>query len=61
MKHRHPFWRMWAWPIALGLSTMLGLISALFSDGGAGDMLAWVALGIPVAAGAWYGCGRPSR
>lgn len=62
MKQRHPFWHLWAWPIALGLLTILGLISALFSDGGAGDMLAWVALGIPVGVCAWYGWRRtPSR
>jgi hypothetical protein len=56
------FWRMWGWPIALGLLTSIGLISALFSDGGFGDMLAWAALGIPVAVCAWYGWRRsPER
>lgn len=39
---------MWGWPITLGLLTVFGLISALFSDGGLGDVLAWFALGIPV-------------
>jgi hypothetical protein len=57
----HSFWRMWGWPIVLGLLTAFGLISALFSDGGWGDKLAWVALGIPVAVCAWYGWRRPSR
>jgi hypothetical protein len=52
---------MWGWPIVLGLLTAFGLISALFSDGGWGDKLAWVALGIPVAVCAWYGWRRPSR
>jgi hypothetical protein len=33
----------------MGVLTTVGLISALFSDGGAGDMLAWVTLGIPLA------------
>lgn len=61
MKQHHSFWRMWGWPIALGVLTIAGLISALFSDGGLGDMLAWVALGVPVIVGAWYGWRRPSR
>ena len=60
MKPRHSFLRLWGWPIALGLLTCAGLVSALFSDGGAGDMLAWVALGIPVVAGAWFGWRRRS-
>ena len=55
------FWRLWGWPIVLGVLTTLGLVSALFSDGGAGDVVAWVALGIPVVAGAWFGWRRPSR
>lgn len=46
---------IWGWPIALGLLTAIGLVSALFSDGGFGDMLAGVCLGIPTAAGIWYG------
>lgn len=46
---------MWGWPIVLGLLTTFGLISALFSDGGLGDILAWIALGIPCAVGAWHG------
>ncbi|QGW81096.1 hypothetical protein [Variovorax paradoxus] len=58
MKHRHPFRRMWGWPIVLGVLTTFGLISALFSDGGVGDVLAWFALGIPVAVCAWYGWRR---
>ncbi|MDQ0069796.1 hypothetical protein J2W34_001570 [Variovorax boronicumulans] len=59
--HKTPhqsFWRMWGWPIVLGVLTTIGLISALFSDGGFGDMLAWVALGIPVVVCGWYGCRR---
>jgi len=60
VKHPHSFWRMWGWPIALGLLTTIGLISALFSDGGFGDMLAWFALGVPVVVGAWYGWRRRS-
>ncbi len=61
MKPRHAFRHLWGWPIAMGLLTTTGLVSALFSDGGAGDMLAWVALGIPVAVCAWFGWRRPPR
>ncbi|MEZ2295820.1 hypothetical protein [Variovorax sp. RCC_210] len=57
--HQHPqhqgFWRMWGWPIVLGLLTIFGLVSALFSDGGLGDILAWITLGIPVIVCAWFG------
>ena len=59
MKQPHSFRRMWGWPIALGLLTTIGLISALFSDGGFGDVLAWFALGVPVVVCAWYGWRRP--
>ncbi|WP_447741347.1 hypothetical protein [Variovorax boronicumulans] len=62
--HKAPhqsFWRMWGWPIALGVMTTVGLITALFSDGGLGDMVAWVGLGIPVLVCAWYGWGRSPR
>lgn len=52
------FWRVWGWPIALGLMMALGLVSALFSDGGLGDMLAWVVLGIPTFVCFWFGWGR---
>ncbi len=54
MKPRHAFWRLWGWPIVLGVLTSVGLVSALFSDGGMGDMLAWLTLGIPVAVGIWF-------
>lgn len=58
MKTRHAFWRLWGWPLVMGVLTTVGLISALFSDGGAGDILAWVTLGIPVAVCAWFGWRR---
>ena len=44
-----------------GLMTAVGLVSALFSDGGLGDMLAWVTLGIPTLVCFWYGWGRRGR
>ena len=58
MKPRHAFWRLRGWPLVMGLLTSLGLVSALFSDGGAGDMLAWLTLGIPVAVCFWFGWRR---
>ena len=61
MKPRHAFWLLWGWPLVMGVLTTVGLISALFSDGGAGDMLAWVTLGIPVAVCAWFGWRRSPR
>ncbi len=59
-KPRHAFRALWGWPIALGVLTAIGLVSALFSDGGLGDVLAWVALAVPVLVGGWYGWGRRS-
>jgi hypothetical protein len=40
--------RLWGWPVALGLLSATGLVSALLSDGW-GDVWAWLALGAPVA------------
>jgi hypothetical protein len=51
---------MWGWPIVLGLLTTLGLVSALFSDGGFGDIVAWIALGVPVVVCVWFGWMRSS-
>ncbi len=55
------FRAMWGWPIVLGVLTTIGLVSALFSDGGLGDMLAGVCLAIPAAVGIWYGWLRRSQ
>ena len=53
--------RVWTAPIVLGVLTAVGLISALVSDD-AGDALAWLAVGAPVAVVLWYlprvACGR---
>lgn len=48
----------WGWPIGLGLLTLIGLVAALFSDGGVGDWLAAVCLAVPVLVGAWHGWPR---
>ncbi|MFT4265922.1 MAG: hypothetical protein QM586_01670 [Xenophilus sp.] len=58
---RRAFRAMWGWPIVLGVLTAVGLVSALFSDGGFGDVVAWVTLGIPVAVCLWYGWLRRGR
>lgn len=55
------FTAIWGWPIALGVLTSIGLVSALFSDGGFGDTLAGVCLAIPAAIGLWHGWLRRSR
>ena len=46
--------RVWPAPIFLGVIASVGLISALLSDGGFGDYLAWLTLAIPVAVVLWY-------
>lgn len=45
---------IWRWPVLLGVLTSIGLISALFSDGGAGDLLAAFCLAVPVAVGVYF-------
>jgi type II secretory pathway component PulF len=46
---------LWGWPLVLGILTAIGLVSALFSDGGFGDTLAGICLAIPVVLGIWHG------
>ncbi len=55
------FTAIWGWPIALGVLTTIGLVSALFSDGGLGDRLAGICLGMPAAVGLWCGWLRRRR
>ncbi|MBN9367991.1 MAG: hypothetical protein J0H59_13295 [Comamonadaceae bacterium] len=52
-----PFWRMWGWPLTLGLLTASGLATALVSDSW-GDWWSWLGLGVPVAVMAWFGLRR---
>ncbi|WCM95046.1 hypothetical protein M5C99_10175 [Acidovorax sp. NCPPB 2350] len=57
----HRAGRLWGWPIALGVLTTSGLLSALVSEG-LGDAWSWFALGVPVATMAWFGwVRRPHR
>lgn len=52
--------RIWPAPIALGVLSAVGLISALLSDR-LGDWIAWIALGIPVVVMVWYMTPRGKR
>jgi hypothetical protein len=40
---------MWRWPIALGVTSGVGLVSALIGDG-AYDVLSWCLLALPLMA-----------
>jgi hypothetical protein len=45
--------RIWPAPIALGIVSVVGLVAALLSDD-VGDVVAWLALALPVAVVLWY-------
>ncbi|WP_159911616.1 hypothetical protein [Pantoea sp. 18069] len=51
---KNRFLALWGWPIALGVLTGIGLVCALFSDGGFGDLLSGICLGIVTAVGIWH-------
>ena len=51
---------VWRWPIITAVASVVGLLTALFFDGW-GDVLSWVALGIPVAQSIWFWKLRRSR
>jgi len=53
-----PFWRLWGWPLVLGLLTASGLVSALVCDHW-GDAWSWVGLGVPLAVVTWFAWKRP--
>ena len=42
-------WSIWRWPVALAVLTTIGLVAALFSDGGAGDTANGVAATLSLA------------
>ena len=44
---RHPV-AVWPWPIALGLLTVFGLLSALLGQHGIWLALSWAALSVPL-------------
>jgi len=47
------FMHLWFMPILLGISTTIGLVSALLGDG-IWDIVSAFTLGAPVLAGLWY-------
>ena len=48
------FLALWGWPMVLGVLTGTGLVCALFSDGGFGDLLSGICLGSVTAVGLWF-------
>ena len=50
-------WPLWRWPLAMGVLTLVGLVSGLVSDG-VGDAIAWIGLGVPVLVGSWFAMRR---
>lgn len=46
--------QIWGAPIALGLISTIGLITALVSNG-IGDVMSWIALATPIAVVFWHG------
>lgn len=52
---------IWTWPIVLGVLTAGGLIAALFSEDGFGDILAGICLWVPALVGLWCGWLRRRR
>lgn len=52
-------WRIFRWPLAIGLASVVGLIAALVGDG-AYDLLSWLTLGgvVVVMLEAWRRAGR---
>ena len=49
--------RVWGWPIAVAIMTVLGLLAGLAGDG-AWDWLAAACLGLPVLLTLWLGVMR---
>ena len=41
--------RVWTWPIALGVTSVFGLLSALLGQGGVWWLFSWIALAAPLA------------
>ncbi|WP_198970155.1 hypothetical protein [Xylophilus sp. ASV27] len=53
-QRRAQFRALWAWPIAMGVLSLFGLLAALLYDGW-GDALSWITLGVPVLVMCWFG------
>lgn len=54
MKPGSPFLALWGWPIAIAVLSAAGLVGGLLGDG-AWDWFAWIGLGVPALAAAWFG------
>ena len=54
MKQKQTVINIWALPSALAIATVVGLVSALFSDGGWGDQLAWLCLGVVAGVSVYF-------
>lgn len=52
-----PFRRVWGMPLLLAACTVFGLVVGLLEDG-VWDVVAAVALAVPVLVGAWYALRR---
>lgn len=46
--------RIWGWPLAIALLSAVGLVAGLVADG-AGDVLSWAGLGVPVVVALRFG------
>lgn len=60
-RNKGRFVALWGWPIVLGVLTSVGLVAALFSDGGFGDLLSGICLSIVTAVGLWFCFARAKR
>lgn len=54
-ERRATWWRVFGAPIAVGVLSLAGLLSALLA-GDPGRYFAWFALGVPLAIAAWAYC-----
>lgn len=55
---RRPFWRLWGWPLGVGLASGTGLVTALVADGWA-DWWSWIGLAMPLVLAVWHAWGPP--
>lgn len=60
-RHAKKAIHVWRWPLGIGVLSTIGLVSALFSDGGWGDTLANACLAVPVAVCIGFGWVRRDR
>lgn len=52
-KNRRMRWRIWRWPLVIGVASAMGLVAALLGDGWL-DALAWIGLGAPVIVAGFF-------